>query len=689
MTGQNFIKRRTAFVILAMVSVFAFSAMLFTAGCGEKKKSTGKKVLILGIDGMDPQLAQKFMAEGELPNMQRLMEMGDFKPLITSIPPQSPVAWSNFITGANPGKHGIYDFIHRNPETYAPYLSTSKTEEADEDDSFVLGTRVIWTEGGAAKLLRHGRPWWEYLADNGIWQRVFKIPSNFPPYEGDGWSGAGMGTPDMLGTYGTFTYFTDNPPDHAEEIGGGTIVPVYPTSGRIKTKFVGPTNIFKLDERRPYLGSGESKRRNYEPSEVPLDIYIDPDNPVIKIELQDQEIILEEGEWSGWVPIVFEMWSPVVEANGIVRFYLKEVRPDFKLYASPINMDPTNPDIPVTNPPEYAQQIAEDIGYYYTQGMPEDTKARQADLDILNDGELFDQMMLVHEEDLKMFDWHLDQFEDGVLFYYFSSLDLGTHMFWRLHEKDHPAYDPVWAEKLGDPVKTLYKKMDDVVGKAMDRVDDNTTLIVMSDHGFASWKRTFQINTWLHENGYLKLKPDVKMEDVDLFRDKNTWQFAVDWSRTTAYALGINGLYINLRGREEYGAVPIDEMRTYADEIAEKMIEYTDAETGQQPVIEVFKSYEVFHGDYTDTAPDLIIGFKRGYRGGDDSALGKLPKEIVSVNESSWSGDHCMATREVPGAIISNRKIKKADPALIDMGPTILSIFGVPVPEQMDGKNIF
>jgi predicted AlkP superfamily phosphohydrolase/phosphomutase len=662
--------------------------------CGEKHKTTGKKVLILGIDGMDPRLLDGFMAKGLMPNFQKLMSSGDYKPLISSIPPQSPVAWSNFITGSNPGKHGIYDFIHRNPESYFPYLSTSKAEDPDPDDSIAIGRRVIWWAGGSAELLRRGKPFWEYLAEDGIYTRVFKIPSNFPPYEGKGWSGSGMGTPDMLGTYGTFTFFTDNPADHPESIGGGTVTPVYPVGNIIRTRFEGPKNIFELDERRPYRDANK-EIRNYAQSEVPITIYIDPEQPQIKIEFQDQEVMLSQGEWSEWVPIKFEMWKPFVSADGIVRFYLKEVpnmkegTGDFKLYASPINMDPKNPSIPVTNPPEYAQQIAEDIGYFYTQGMPEDTKARQADLDILNDGELFHQMMLVHEEDLEIFRWHLDRWKDGLLYYYFSSLDLGTHMFWRLHDPGHPAHDPEWAKKLGDPLETLYKDMDKVLGWTLERMDKDAFLIVMSDHGFAPWEKSFQVNTWLLENGYIKLKPDVDQEEVEYFRDKATFDYAVDWSRTTAYGFGINGVYINLMGRERYGAVSPVEKKELVDEIVLKLSEYVDQETGEKPILDAEKSREVFKGDELEVAPDIILGFKRPFRGGDESALGKFPLDIITINESSWSGDHCIATREVPGVILTNRKISKKDPALIDVGPTILSIFGIQVPEQMDGEPIF
>ncbi|MFO8056024.1 MAG: alkaline phosphatase family protein [bacterium] len=682
------------FSVLVSIVLLCLGLALITS-CGEEYKKTDKKVLILGMDGLDPQLVDKFMKKGGLPHFNHLMSMGDFKPLRSSIPPQSPVAWSNFITGSNPGKHGIYDFIHRNPDTYSPYLSTSETKEADEEDSFVIGSRVIWTESGKTELLRRGKPFWEYLAEDNLKTRIFKIPSNYPPYQGQGWSTSGMGTPDMLGTYGTFTFFTEKPPDRApdaESIGGGTIIPIYPRTGSnvYETKLQGPENTLKLNENDPYIGEGEAKRRNYVQSEVPLTFYVDPDNPVVKIEYQDEEILLSEGEWSDWHPITFEMWPMLAESKGIVRFYAKEVRPFLKIYASPINMDPIDPPLPISNPPEYTRRIAEDVGYYYTQGMPEDTKARQAELDILNDGELFQQNMLVYQEDLKMLDWHLDRFDSGLLYYYFSSLDLGQHMFWRLHEPDHPAYDEKWAQKLGDPVEKLYKKMDRVLGMVMDHenFDENTVLIVMSDHGFSSWSKSFQVNTWLLEQGYLKLKPNVDQDKINMFRTPEGG-FAVDWSRTRAYALGINGVYINLQGREEYGVVPEYKRQLLVDELSEKFQSWKDPETGKHPIAEAYKSYKVFQGEEMDIAPDLVLGYNRGYRGGDKSALGKFPEKIVSENTSPWSGDHCMATEVVPGTIIVNRNIKKDDPALIDIGPTLLRLFGQKVPENMDGKPLF
>ena len=125
---------------------------------------------------MDYSLSRELIDAGELPNFARLEKMGQFRPLETSAPPLSPVAWSNFITGMDSGGHGIFDFIHRDPKTMIPYLSTSRQ-----------------TADGGYELLRKGTPFWEVLEDAGVSTTILRIPANFPVTETASREISGMG----------------------------------------------------------------------------------------------------------------------------------------------------------------------------------------------------------------------------------------------------------------------------------------------------------------------------------------------------------------------------------------------------------------------------------------------------------------------------------------------------------------
>jgi len=668
--------------LLAMIWIGLILGLGFSA-CKKKTAETGKRVIVLGIDGMDARLLKQLVAEGTMPHFQRLIQEGDFRPLGTSIPPESPVAWSNFITGMNPGMHGIYDFIHRNPEKWLDlYLSTSRTVDPPESKSFALGDYVIWLAGGKVELLRDQWPFWDYLAERGIPVTVYKIPAEFPPEAGKARVFAGMGTPDILGTYGTFSYYTDNPPANAKEVSGGDVYPTFPKNGVAEMVLHGPKNTFRLDPEKPYLRSGRGKQRNYAKAELKFRVFLDAENAAAKIEIADAELVLNQGEWSGWVPIEFELVPRLLHLPAMVRFYLKEVRPDFKLYVSPINIDPVDQALPISNPPEYGRELAEAVGRFYTQGISEDNKARSHN--ILNDDEYWQQSQDVLAESLKLYRYHLDHINRGLLFFYFSALDLGQHMFWRLHDPTSPAWDAEASARLGDPIRQLYFQMDEVLATALQRVDPNTTLIVMSDHGFAPFNRAFQLNSWLLENGYLYLRDRSKRQETEYFDH-------VDWGRTRAYGLGINGLYLNLYGREWSGIVmPGEEREALLQELKEKLEAVVDPATGEHPIKVVYRADQVYHGPHVEkVAPDLIVGYAYGWRASWETTLGEFPEGLFSDNKEAWSGDHCVAAEEVPGVLVTNRKIAAEAPTLMDLGPTILKEFGIEPPKQMEGKPVF
>ncbi|NIM58687.1 MAG: hypothetical protein GTO16_07055 [Candidatus Aminicenantes bacterium] len=626
-------------------------------------RETPQKVLILGLDGIDHRLLQAWMKEGKLPSFQKLASQGGFLPLRTSIPPQSPVAWSNFITGMNPGGHGIFDFVHRDPERYFPVFSASETTEAKK--TVRIGNLILPLSGGEVINMRKGKAFWQILEDYDIPATVFKIPANYPPVATKQRTISGMGTPDILGSYGIFNYYTTETKELKADIGGGRIHEVSVIANKVEAKLPGPVNTFKSD--RPE-------------SEIDIKVFIDPINPVAKISLQNQEFILKEGEWSSWKRIDFRM-IPTQSVSGICMFYLKQVRPNFKLYISPVNIDPGRAALPISTPKGYAEELEKIFGPFFTKGLPADTKA--LDNEVLNDGEFLEQDDLVLRERLEMFDYELARFSSGLLFYYVSSTDQRQHMFWRLIDKEHPSYDPALAKKYGNTIENIYKETDKILAKATEKADKDTVLIVMSDHGFSPFRRSFNLNTWLKENGYHTLINPFKQGREDLFMNTN-------WSRTKAYSFGLNSLYINQKGREAEGIVKRGtEKEALVREIAQELENFRDPKTGERPVLRAYIAKDVYQGPYVDIAPDIIVGYNHGYRTSWAAPLGRIPKEIIEDNKEKWSGDHCMDPEVVPGILLTNRKIEAESPALYDLTPTILKIFGVEIPKEIRGKPIF
>ena len=218
------------------------------AGAPAEAKSD-KKVIVLGFDGLDYELTRDLMAEGRLPNFERLTQRGTFAPLGTSIPPQSPVAWSNFITGMDAGGHGIFDFIHRDPETMIPYLSTSRPADAG-GEPMKFGKYQL-PKGGGFELLRHGQAFWEVLEEHGVETTVLRMPANFPPSGTASRELSGMGTPDVLGTYGTFSFWTtDRSPFAGRDVSGGKVYGARVRGNSVKASIYGPTNPYLVETEK-------------------------------------------------------------------------------------------------------------------------------------------------------------------------------------------------------------------------------------------------------------------------------------------------------------------------------------------------------------------------------------------------------------------------------------------------------
>ncbi|UCE42725.1 MAG: alkaline phosphatase family protein [Candidatus Aminicenantes bacterium] len=627
------------------------------------KADTHTKVLILGFDGMDAHLTNIWMNQGKLPAFERLRNRGGFTPLQTSLPPQSPVAWSNFITGLNPGGHGIFDFIHRTPEYYLPTFSSTKT--SDSTKTISIGNLVLPLSGGTIENMMQGRAFWQILEDHDIPATIFKMPSNFPPVETKQKTLSGMGTPDITGSLGEFNYYTTEVTELQEDLGGGEIHEVYVIGNRVEAKLPGPENAFK---------------KNQPESSIDFKVFIDPVHPLAKIVIQDQEFILQEKEWSRWRRVRFPM-IPTQSVSGICMFYLKQVRPDFKLYISPINIDPAAPAMPISTPASYAKELEKEFGPFYTKGLPADFKAMSNG--ILDEEEYLAQDDTILEERKAMFEYELSRFDSGLLFYYVSSTDQRQHMFWRFLDPQSPMYDPALVHKHGTAIEDIYREADNMLDMAMSKADKDTIIMVMSDHGFTPFRRTFNINSWLKENGYIRLINNRRQGQEEAFMN-------TDWSRTKAYSYGLNSLYINLRGREGEGIVnPGAEKEALVREIVQKLEKVADPKTGERVITKAYITQEDYLGSQKEKAPEIIVGYNRGFRTSWSAPLGRITKEVFADNMDKWSGDHCMDPAVCPGILFSSEKIRSDSPALFDLTPTILSLFGIEKPDNMVGKKIF
>ncbi|HXI02896.1 MAG TPA: alkaline phosphatase family protein [Candidatus Saccharimonadales bacterium] len=649
-TGPAWAAGRT--LLLALVAGVPL-CLLPACTSGQAATAPGTKVVVLGFDGMDYGLVRQMLAEGRLPNLARLAAQGSFTPLGTAIPPQSPVAWSNFITGMDAGGHGIFDFIARDPKTMLPYLSTSTTEGSERN--LTIGKWKIPLSGGKVELLRHGEAFWDVLERAGIRTTIMRMPANFPPSGTASYELSGMGTPDILGTYGTFSFYTTDPqPWAGRSLSGGKVYDVFVLDNVVNAKLYGPDNPFLVKKEKLSLD---------------FTVYIDPTEPVVKIDVGGEERVLKVGEWSDWVPLEFDM-IPTQKLRAIARFYLKSVRPDFALYVTPLNFDPKAPGLPISTPADFSEELADATGDFYTQGMPEDTHALRNE--VLNRDEFLQQAAIAGDEVIHQYDYVLDHWKGGLLFYYFGNGDQVSHMMWVTMDPTHPGYDEARDAPYKDVIPSLYEKFDAVVGKTLDKVDKDTLVVVMSDHGFTSLKRYMNLNTWLKEEGYLVQIDPTRDDPLGLLGTN------IDWSRTRAYALGLNSLYINLQGREKDGIVPPSERQALMDEISGKLLKVIDPATGKPGITKVFETDRAYHDrGYLDIAPDFVIGYAKGTRCSDSSALGKLEPEIFKDNTSEWSGDHEMDPDTVPGILFTSRKLKRPAENLQQLAPAILEEFGI------------
>ncbi len=613
------------------------------------------RVVVLGLDGLSPEIVQNLMQKGCLPNFARLKEQGYFSPLKTTNPPISPVAWSSFQTGVSPGKHNIFDFLGRDPKTYLPVLSFSKLGKARR--TLTLGTYVIPLSKPSISLQRKSKPFWEILGEHDVFSTILRVPVTFPPQKFRGHVLAAMGAPDLKGSQGTFTFYSTNRGAHAEHTGGVQVF-VKKEGNTVESYISGPDN--------PFLK---------EPTEMRIPFRIDcaPGEGEATLRVNGKRYTLKKGEYSEWVPLCFKPF-PGVKIRGIGRFLVRSIAPEFSMYLTPINIDPEQPAMPLSHPLVYSIYLAKLLGSYATLGEAEDTWALNEK--VISEDDFLKQCWLIYEERKKMFFQALNQTRKGLCACVFDTSDRVQHMFWRKNEGSASSGEDRYAAIIED----LYRKMDGLIGEVLERITDQDILFVLSDHGIKSFRRCFNLNTWLHKNGYLSLKNE--QESKDFFAN-------VDWGTTRAFGVGMAGLYVNQKGREQHGVVqPGEESDALIQELRARLCGLKDETTGETAVLHVYDSRAAYTGPYSGNGPDLVIGCNDGYRVSWDSVIGKPGEAVFEDNTKSWQADHCVDTELVPGILFCNRKITASEPEIIDLAPTILSLFGVPVPQHVDGKAL-
>ena len=691
------------------------------------------KVVVLGFDGADAELTRRWMDEGELPHLAALRDEGTFTSLMPTIPSQTPVSWSTFSTGLDPGRHSIFDFLKRDPATYVPSFAAIDDRSVPflwgGRNGTVLGliaggvflllafglaklfrarTAVALAVAAAAALVlgagtgfaaarylpeerplavnrRQGDTFWELLGEAGRRVRVVRVPVTFPP---KGYPGgellSGLGVPDLSFRIGKPFYFTSEL--FFQPKSGGDfaleLVELIDNRGVIETEIKGPPNKL-FPEGEPYIT-------------IPMTLTVADDRSRLAIEVSGTRLELAPGEWSDWVELRFP-FNPLIALDGIGRFKLLELEEDVRLYLSPIQFDPESlpPIVDITAPADWVDDLTERHGRFKTMGWAIDTwSVTEGTID---DETFFEDVDATVDKSEEMLLAALDEMDDwDALVHYFEFTDRVQHVMFRYFDPEHPLYTEEGAARWGGSILDAYRRMDAIVGAVRERLPDDAVLMVVSDHGFASWRRAMNYNTWLAKEGYLVLEGEgpERANLEDLF-DQGEFFVNVDWSRTRAYALGLGNVYVNLAGREAQGIVqPGEEYRALLAELKAKLEAFTDPETGERPVAYVFTRDEAYGTYDPQLVPDLFPSNAVGYRVGWQDSLGIVAREVTETNTDIWSGDHCSVYPPlVQGILFSSRRLPGAGrggepPYMADVPATLLALYGVVAPVELDGVSL-
>jgi predicted AlkP superfamily phosphohydrolase/phosphomutase len=683
-------------IVLALLIVCCGTAL----GCGPRHppEKFKQKLVILGFDGMDPRLVQRWMDEGKLPNLKKLASRGSgVRALGTTHSPESPTAWASFATGVNAGKHNIYDFLIRDTSTYLPDLGMVHFEPPH----FILN--YIPISKPVVQSIRGGTSFWVTAGAAGVRSSMLTVPVTFPPEQvPNGELLSGLPLPDIRRTMGTFYYFGTDLSRYEEgntEFGGILKRLVF-DGDTARTELVGPPNPIVKQQLRelraktsgsPIADLDKMKLAELEAREdvrLPVTVHWNRAERAATIDVADNSIHLSEHQWSKWINLDFTI-NMLIRVHGMAQIYLIGAGPELQLYISPVNWKPDNPPAPMSSPASLAADLYERLGPYRTLGWAEATWPLNEDR--IDEKTFMDDLYRAFDDRAQVILQRIDAKQWDLVVGVIESTDRVQHMMWRLIDPTHPMYDKALAAKFGDAIERVYRKCDEFVGEVVSRIDPATPVLIVSDHGFHSFRQSVNLNTWLVGEGFMAIQGQQPGEKKlqDLFGGGTFWE-NVDWSRTKAYAMGLGQIYVNLKGRERQGIVSPEDSKNVQDALVGRLLTMADPKTGARMVDAVYKRDDVYKGEFVKNASELQVGLADGYRVSWQSTLGGSPPGLVYPNMKKWSGDHgSYDYKQTSGTLISSRPIGSEPVDIMDIAPTVLRYFGVPIPPDIDGKPIY
>ena len=703
-------------------SLFGSGIVLLLSACAlSGAPAAPPRIVILAFDGVDAHVVEEMTAKGRLPNLSALAKRGAYSPLTPTVPAQTPVSWSTFATGLDPGGHEIFDFLKRDPGDRIPTFSVAEETEqplflgkanpaAAGAGALLLFlvpavffvTRRRWIAFAVFDLLgiasaagaflavrawvppvrpgvrnnRRGETFWSVAAARPA--TVIRMPVTFPPESFEaGRLLSGLGVPDISGRIGKPTFYTSDPFYAVREGNDFSIdlVRLPANTGRIETKIAGPPG-------KPFGRSGAI--------ELPLALTVSAGRDHVAIEAGGALVTLAAGQWSDWVSLPFRV-NPLITVHGYARFRLESVAPEVNLYLSPIQFDPERlpPGFALSSPAGFARELVARFGRYKTMGWAIDTWSIQSGT--LKEQAFLEDVASTVEKDRRMLAALLAG-KERLLVHYFEFPDRIGHVFWRLRDPKHPAYDAGLAARYGDTVEKSYETMDAIVGETAGVLAPEDVLIVLSDHGFASWRRSVNYNTWLVEAGYLVLKSGAHRKNLEALFSKGQFWESVDWSKSKAYSMGFGDIYVNLKGRENGGIVePGQAYEALRDEIIARLLPLADPKTGERAVSRIFKREDIYRRFNPRLIPDLIASNRPGFRVSWQSTLGVPTPEIFEDNKDVWSGDHCSLDPDlVRGVLFSSKAFRKSPlPGIADVTASVRALMEAPIDPNAAGKALW